>query len=272
MQFVILGNGIAGVSAAYSIRRFNQEAPIMIISREPHPAYSACVLPDYVSGEIGRKSVFIKNFADYSRSNIRLVTSQSAIAIDIGQKSIIFGSRDISYCKLIIATGSKPTVPPIKGIDKPGVFTLKSLEDADRIRRWSGQTAVVVGSGPIGVEASLALKGRGYRVFLVELFDWILPQLFDDYPALIIRDILQRGEIEVSTQEKVVEILGTNTVQAVLTDRRKIKCDTVIIAAGMKPDVELVDGVVAQGKSTGILVDDKMRTNVPDIYACGDCV
>lgn len=272
MHFVIIGNGIAGNSAASTIRRLNKEADITIISEETYPLYSACVLANYVSGETGRERIFLKAFPDYLQENIQLISGQKAIALDVGRKRVILESESKTYDKLIIAAGSKPVVPAIKGKDKKGVFTFKSVDDADRIYGWDGQTVVVVGSGPIGIEISLALNKKGYRVFLVELLDWILPRVFDEYPASIIKDILEQGGIEVSTGERVLEILGSDRVEGVATDRRRIICDTVILAAGMRTEVELAEGALKLGELGGILVDDRLCTSVPDVYACGDCI
>ena len=272
MECLIIGNGIAGISAAYTIRKFNKEAAIRIITKEPHPAYSACLLADYLSGELRRDRVFIREPSDYLRENIELISEQKALTLDTEQRRVLLQSEGMSYDKVIVATGSSPAVPPIKGTDKKGVFTFKSLEDADMIHRWDGKTGVVVGSGPVGIEVCLALKKRGLRVFLVELLDQILPQVFDKYPASIIREILQSRGIEVSTCEKVREIVGGDKVEGVTSDRRNIECDTVILATGMEPETAMIEGVLSLGNHGGILVDDRMRTSVPNIYACGDCV
>lgn len=272
MYFVIVGNGIAGNSAASTIRRLNREADITIISEEKYPLYSACVLANYISGEIGRERVFLKEFPDYLQENIQIIPNQKAIALDVGRKRVVLESESVAYDKLIIATGSQPVVPPIEGKDKQGVFTFKSIKDADQIYRWVGQTAVVVGSGPVGIEISLALNKKGYRVFLVELLDWVLPRVFDEYPASMIKGILEGEGIEVSTGEKVLELLGSDRVEGVATDRRRIVCDTVILTAGMRPEVGLAEGVLELGELGGILVDDRLCTSVPDVYACGDCI
>lgn len=270
-RFVVVGNGIAGISAAYAIRGLNKEAQIKIISEEPYPTYSPCMLPNYLSGEVSRERVFVREFPDYSRDNIQLITSEKAITLDLERKNVILQAENIVYDKLIIATGSKPIIPPIKGINRKGVFTFKSIEDADGICTWEGCTAVVIGSGPIGVEASLALRRRGYQVFLIELLDRILPQIFDKYPASLIKDALENSGIDVGTQEKVVEILGGGKVEGVLSDRREIKCDTVILATGMRPEKGFVEGILELGKLGGIKVNHRMSTNIQDVYACGDC-
>ena len=271
MQFVVLGNGIAGITAASTIRRLKKEAKITIVTKEPYPAYSACILPRYLSGEIDKKGVFIKDFSDYSKDNIHLILSQKAVSIDLDRRNVLFESGSIKYDKLIVSTGSKPILPPIKGIDKKGVFIFKSLDDADHIFNWHGQTVAVVGSGPIGVEASIALKQRGCKVFLLELLERILPQVFDHDSASIIKNILERNGINVLTHERVTEIIGTNMVHGVITDRRTVKCDAVILATGMQPESDLVEGVLERGQFGGIKVDDRMGTPIQDIFACGDC-
>jgi NADH oxidase (H2O2-forming) len=270
-RFVVVGNGIAGVSAACTIRRYNKEAKIMIVSKEPHPTYSSCLLPNYLSGEISRERVFVRDLSDYSKDHIQFIPSEMAISVDIGRKNVILQTGSVGYDKLIIATGSKPTLPSIKGINRKGVFTFKSIEDADSIAKWKGSTAVVVGSGPIGVEASLVLKRRGYRVFLIEILDRILPQIFGEYPASLMKDALEENGIDPANRERVVEILGEEQVEGVVSDRRKIKCDTVILATGMRPEKEFAEGILEVGALGGIKVNDRMGTSVPDVYACGDC-
>ena len=273
MQFVIIGNGIAGNAAALTIRALAPEASITIISEEPYPLYSACILPHYLSGELKRERVFLKTFQDYLRENISFMRGQKAIRIDPKGKRVSLEAGEISYDKLILATGGRPIVPPIKGRDKKGVFTFKSLNDADLLLQWGGRTAVIVGSGPIGAEVAIALKKRNYQVYLIELLEWILPRAFDKRPAALIREILEKQGIGIFTGEKVIEISGSEKVEGVVTDRREIECDTVILAVGIRPEVELArEGGLEIGQFGGIKVDGRMRTSEEDIYACGDCV
>jgi NADH oxidase (H2O2-forming) len=209
--------------------------------------------------------------SDYSKDHFQLIPSKKAISIDIGRKNVVLQAGSVGYDKLIIATGSKPTLPSIKGISRKGVFAFKTIEDADGIAKWRGSTAVVVGSGPIGVEASLVLKRRGYRVNLIEILDRILPQVFDEYPSSLMKDALEENGINLATRERVVEIQGEEHVEGVVSDRREIKCDTVILATGMRPEKEFAEGMLEVGALGGIKVNDRMGTSVPDIYACGDC-
>lgn len=272
MRFVIIGNGIAGVSAAHAIRTVSSSASVTIISDETEPAYSACVLADYVGGEIGRDKVFIKGVSEYSRDGIRLVSSHKVSRVNAEEKRVSLGKEGLSYDKLIIATGSEPPVPASIHAEKDGVFTFKSLSDADRLARWKGHAAVVVGSGPIGLEAGMALKRRGYQVVVLELLDHILPKVFDAYPAGLIKSILDRRGIEVLEGERLIEILGSDRVSGVKTNNRTIACDTVILATGMKPRGSSLFGRIEIGEHGGIAVNDRMGTNLPDVFACGDCV
>lgn len=272
MRFVIVGNGIAGISAAHTIRMISSNALITMVSDEAEPAYSACVLPDYVSGEIRRENVVIKTFPEYSRDGIGLLSPQKVIGMSVEEKRVILENEILPYDRLIIATGSKPVVPPAITTDRSGIFTFKSLKDAEKICGWKGHDAVVVGSGPIGLEAGMALKRKGYDVIILEILSHLLPRAFDEHPSAIIKSMLNQRGIEVLEGERLVEITGRESVSGITTDKRTIKCDTVILATGMKPRGSWVVGKVERGKHGGILVSDKMATSLPDVFACGDCV
>jgi NADH oxidase (H2O2-forming) len=272
MRFVIVGNGIAGISAAHAIRMTSNDALITIVSDEAEPAYSACLLADYIGGKLNRDNVIIKNFFEYSRDRISLLSSQKVVGMSVKDKRVILENESLPYDKVIIATGSKPVIPAGIAIDKSGIFTFKSLKDADKISRWKGHVAVIVGSGPIGLEAGMALKRKGYRVIILELLSHVLPKAFDEHPAAIIKSLLEQRGIEVLEREKLVEIVGKDSVSGVMTDKRTITCDTVVLATGMKPRGSWVIGKVDIGKHGGILVSDTMATSLPDVFACGDCV
>lgn len=272
MRFVVVGNGIAGVSAARSIKRMSRDASITIVSDEAGPAYSACVLPYYVGGEIGREKAFIKNLSEYAANGIELLSLKKVTGVDVEGKKVILEDKSLLYDKLIIATGSEAVIPPSIHAGRKGVFTFKSLSDADKIARWKGRRAVVVGSGPIGLEAAMALKKRGYQVVVIELLPHILPKVFDAYPASLIKSILHQNGIEVLEGERLVEILGTDRVSGITTDKRTIAGDTVILTTGMKPRGSWVFGKVVVGEYGGISVNERMETSLADVFACGDCV
>ena len=136
MRFVIVGNGIAGISAAHTIRMISSDALITIVSDEAEPAYSACVLPDYLSGEMRRENAIIKDFPEYARDGIDLLSPQKVVDLDVEEKRVILENGILPYDRLIIATGSKPVVPAAFATDRKGIFTFKSLKDTDNICAW----------------------------------------------------------------------------------------------------------------------------------------
>lgn len=273
MKVVIIGNGVAGNTASSVIRRLDPQTDITIISEEGFPHYSACALPSYLAGQLKRSKLFLRTRKDYSREGVKIVLGQRVTNVSPENRKVFLDSKSLTYDRLIIATGSRPAIPPIPGVNLNGVFPLKSLADADQIHQASPKAAVIVGSGPIGVEAAIALSKRGVKVYLIELLNRILPRVFDEKPASLLRAILERRGIVVLTNEGVSRIAGTSQVEGVVTSKRQLDCQLVIISAGMKPNIELAQRAGANiGKLGGISVDTHMVTSVGDIYACGDCV
>lgn len=273
LHIVIIGNGIAGNSAALAIREVSKEGAITIVSQESFPQYSPCVLPQkYISGEMERREVFLKTFEDYSKQNIRFLPGQKVTGVNIENEEVLLEAGSLSYDKLIIATGSRPVVPPLEGIEREGVFTLKSLEDAERICNYTGEKVVVIGAGPMGVEVSIALKKRGWKVSLVGR-RWLLPRAFGEKPSLILKKIIENYGIEVLTRETAIKMSGNTHVTSVITNKREIECDMVILALGLRPETDLAQKAgIEIGNLGGVKINKQMMTSVEDIYACGDCV
>lgn len=271
MQIVIVGNGAAANAASAVIKRTNADAKITLVSDENFPFYSPCVFPLYLSGEVKRESVFLKSGGN--DRGVKRILGRKVSKIDTKNQEVLIEGAELKYDSLIIASGSKPIVPKIDGINKAGVFCLKTIEDADKILAYGGKRAVVVGSGPIGVESAVALRRRGLRVSIIELMDRILPRLFDRKPSSLIEGAIRKMGIKIFTEERVVQILGNDKVNGIETDAREIKCDIVIVAVGMKPRVELAKSArIKVGELGGIITDEWMRTNVENTYSCGDCV
>ncbi|MCJ7651926.1 MAG: FAD-dependent oxidoreductase [Candidatus Lokiarchaeota archaeon] len=274
-KIAIIGNGIAGNSAAEAIRTIDRNVEVVMVSDETFPLYSACVLPHYLAEEIKDDVLFLKGFGDYLDNKIEILLNNRVNNIDVRFKKIDFEgkSKSLIYDKLILATGSNPIIPLIKGNDLHGVFCLKTLEDAKKMDKYKAKSVVIVGSGLVGVETAVAFKKKGYNVYLIELLPRIMPKNFNSVPSRIIQNILEEHGIKVFTQEKIVEILGENCVKEVVTDRRTVKCEMVIFAIGMKPNIHLAQkSGIEIGASGGIKTDDQMRTNIESVYACGDCV
>jgi NADH oxidase (H2O2-forming) len=272
MKIVIVGNGIAGNEVAFSIRKKNRTIGIKILSAEKFPEYDPCSLPYFIGQDVGRETVFRKTLQDYKDNDIELVLDAKVVAIDADEKKVVTKQGDAHpYDKLVLAHGGTLFVPPIEGIDKRGVLSCKLLGEADRLVAHRGTSAVVIGSGAIGIEAAEALKKTGYDVTIVELLDWVMPVLFDEVTAKKLETDLESCGIHVFTGEKVLRIVGEAEVCCVETNQRTIQCDTVVLATGVVPDKSLAETAGIE-VDRGIRVNQKMETNVESIFACGDCV
>ncbi len=272
MKIVIVGNGIAGNEVAFFLRQKAPAHEITILSAETFPEYDPCSLPYFVGGEVPRHVVFKKTLDDYQQQDITLVLDSPVAAIDPKSKKVITQNSDTHpYDKLVLAHGGSLFIPPIEGIDKKEVLSCKLLGEADKLATHQGQTAVVIGSGAIGVEAAEALKKKGFEVCIIELLDWILPALFDEPSANRLQNELENYGIRVFKGEKVLRIEGEDKVSAVVTDKRKMMCDTVVVATGVVPGTALAQtaGIKVE---RGIKVNEQMETSVENIYACGDCI
>jgi len=269
----IVGSGIAGDEAARAARKTDPKASIVMLTEESHSLYSACVLPDYVAGEIPRQRVFLRTPEAYAQEGIELLLDHPVVEWSPDRQLLHLRDRDLHYDGLVMATGSRAVIPPLPGVEKEGVITLKTLSDADRILEAQGTDAVVVGSGPLGVEVALALRRRGWTVRIVELLERVLPQLFDNPVADLLKLRLEEHGIRVFLGEQVLEIIGGTRPEGLRTDQQTLKADLVVFVIGMRPEVTLgEEGGLALGSSGGIRVDEYMRTSLRGVWACGDCV
>jgi NADH oxidase (H2O2-forming) len=271
MKVVVMGNGIAGFSAASTIRRLNEQCEITMIARETTPLYSACVLPDYISGKIPRENTFVKTDRDYQQLGIHTLFGYDVKEVDPHGRTIALkDGRFLPYERLILAIGSDAVM---FGERKEGIFKLKTLEDADEILKHNGSKAAVIGAGAIGIEIAIALHTLGYEVTIVEMMDQILPLGLDQKGADKVRGMLEERGIAVFNGERAIRTLGGERIEGLATDQRELECDTLIWAVGMRPRAELArQSGIAIGQTGGIRVDAHMETSVPGIYACGDCV
>ncbi|MGD9319341.1 MAG: FAD-dependent oxidoreductase [Desulfobacteraceae bacterium] len=271
MKVVVIGNGIGGFSAASNIRHLDNNCEITMISAEKTPLYSACVLPEYISGKIRRENTFVKEESDYKRLGIHTLFGHEVKEIDAPAKKVtIDDGKALPFDRLVLATGSEAIS---LGEPKKGVFKVKTLKDADDIIAHEGRKAVVVGSGAIGIEVAIALYHRGYEVTIVEMMDQILPLVLDQKAAVKVQGILGEHGIKVLNGECAESILGQDRVEGLRTDKRELECDALICALGMRPKVKLAqEAGIKVGNAGGIRVDSHLQSSLSGIYACGDCV
>ncbi|MHA1958656.1 MAG: NAD(P)/FAD-dependent oxidoreductase [Candidatus Thorarchaeota archaeon] len=284
-QIVVVGCGAAGATAAFQARKLNRKVAITIFNTEPYSQYSRCGLPYTISGKV-------KNFEDlvltppenWSGLKIEARLSTTVTDVDASAKSIVFSGSEESgameYDALVIATGARNADPPIKGLDKERVYGLRTLDDAKALASEVSRSkkAVVVGGGLIGMETAEAFHEKGLDVTVVEFLPNILLAMIDPDMAKLIEEHCESHGLKVITNTAAQEILGDSSPKAVRVQNREsnettdIPADFVVIATGVKPVVDLAEKVGAEiGEFGGILTDNRMMTNVSDVYACGDC-
>ncbi len=272
-QFLIIGGGIAGVSAAEAIRSLDPNADITIISDEHNLPYFRMSLTRYLAGEVALEKLDLHDQTWYQANQIELLTDQRVEDILPKQKlAVLSDQRKIAYKKLILANGASPFVPPIPGHELQGVMTLRSLEDAQTILRRCEKPAdiVCIGGGLLGLEIAGAISRHGAKVTVLEALDWLLPRQLGKQAALILQKEIEKLGIRVIVPAKVKQITGSGSVEAVeLDDGSLIPADLVLISAGVRPNLSLAKQA-GFAVNRGVVVDQHMRTSMVDIFAAGD--
>ena len=276
MRYVIIGASAAGLAAAETLRQWDPRGSITLISDEPHPPYSRPLLTYLLSGEVRLDKVWLRG-PDYFESwGFEARLGERVVQVAVPEHEVRLQSgQALPYDRLLIASGASPLLPGIPGEDLPGVFTLRTLADWQRLDAGlpeRGQVAVV-GAGPVGLKAAEALAHRGCRVTLVEMESQVLPRLVDGQAAGLLQGALKEWGIEVCCQAAPLGVVGSmGRVRALaLADGRELPFQAVLFAIGVAPNTEFLgdNGLAAPG---GIKVNARMQTAAPDIYAAGDCV
>lgn len=281
MRIVVVGGDAAGMSAASKARRTNPEATIVVLEKGDYVSYSACGLPYWIEGVVETVDDLIARTAEeHRKAGIDLRTRHEAVALDLRARTVTVrtseGEYTEPYDKLILATGARPKRPPFFTETLEGVFVLRAIPDALRLReyldRYSVERAVVVGGGYIGVEMSEALTVLGIRVTLVEHGPHILKFLDADMAEKIADYMLARG-VRIRTGVDVRRLMGSRRVEGLeLTDGEVVRGEMVVVGTGVVPNAELASRAgVALGESGAIAVDSAQRTSAFHVYAAGDC-
>ncbi len=272
MQYIIIGGSAAAISAVESIRSLDHESPIDLFSDEETPLFSRVLLPYYVAEELSKPLLNFRTSDFFEENRVTAHMGVKVTSLNAAAKTVrTTDGKTYTFDKLLLATGGKAIVPPIPGVDKEGISTLKTMADAERIYSMKGSRAVVIGAGSIGVEACISLKRRGIKATLLEQLGQVMPTVFDAEAAAIVQQRIQDLGIEVFTGEKAVKFTGDKHVTGVVTDSRELPCDMVVLSVGVRPQIELaVQAGLTIGDMKGIRVDETMMTSVQDIYAAGD--
>jgi NADPH-dependent 2,4-dienoyl-CoA reductase/sulfur reductase-like enzyme/rhodanese-related sulfurtransferase len=282
LTIVIVGGVAGGASAAMRARRMNERARIIILERDSYVSFANCGLPYYVGGEIKdrEKLLVAKPSLIARRFRVEVRTHHEVVAIDRTAKIVSVREHETGrtyeerYDKLILAPGAAPFVPQLPGVQARGVFTLRNLEDADRIAAAlpDARRAVVVGGGYIGLEVAEQFRRRGLDVALVELLPQVMPFLDREMAEPLHRQLEYHGvRLELGRGIASIEEKDGAAVAVLLTDRTRLPTDLVLLGVGVRPNVGLAKAAnLALGAGGGIATDDHMRTSDPDVYAVGD--
>ncbi|HHT9126113.1 MAG TPA: FAD-dependent oxidoreductase [Candidatus Brocadiia bacterium] len=282
-RLVIIGGVAAGMKAAAKARRESPFMKITVVTDEQYISYASCGTPYFIGNIVKDSKKLIVREPPYFKNmhNIDVLIKHQATAIDTESKQVkvrdLAKGQDLifNYDKLIIATGAQPIVPPLMGISLVNIFTLRTISDALKIKSFvdSGKVknAVIVGGGLIGLEMVENLVLRGIRVIVVELLDQILPPLDKDM-ALLVQNRLKEKGVEVITSDGVKSFEGNGTVRKVITGKRQLPADMVVLSIGIKPNTKLAqEAGIEIGTTRAIKVNERMETNISDVYAIGDC-
>jgi NAD(P)H-nitrite reductase large subunit len=272
-KYLIIGNSAGGIGAAEAIREIDKEGPLTIVSDEPYPAYSRPLISEYLSGERDLDRMLFRPSDFYERNNVRLLSGRKVQNIDFKNKTAsIDDGETLHWEKLLLAMGGIPIIPKMKGMEREGVFSFLTLDDARRIAGVLDNTerAVVIGGGLIGISVTEALVKRSIKVTVIEMKDRILNTILDETASAIAEGKLRKLGVAIVANHTVTEIIGDSAVEGVVLDSgEKILCDVVIVAIGVLPRIELVRNSEIK-VNRGIVVDQYMTTSHPDVYSCGD--
>ncbi|MEW6221497.1 MAG: FAD-dependent oxidoreductase [Thermodesulfobacteriota bacterium] len=275
MRYCIIGNGVAGHTAALAIRELDRQGELTILSEEPYPFYSRIRLIDLLAGRVEPEGIVLARTGRYASLGIDLRTSCPVTAIDPAARTVeTAGGTRLGYDRLLVATGARVLVPPLPGAQLPGVMTLRSLDDAVAVRA-AAQTAasvVVIGGGVLGLEVANSLLAPGRSMTVIEIFDRLLPRQLDQAASRLLQAQLAARGLAVVLAGPVQALCGRERVTGVqLCDGRLLPADLVLLSTGICAEQSLLRPLGLAGER-GVAVDDRLATARPEIFAAGDLV
>jgi NAD(P)H-nitrite reductase large subunit len=272
-SYLIIGNGIAGVTAAEILRNEDSAADITVIADDPFPVYYRPALKDYLAGRVREDKLWARPNSFYQDHHIRFL-SDRVVGIQAGQHTIQMQSgRRVAYDRLLLANGGRASRLTCPGTDLAGVTTLRTVANYQTVvsNLAKARRIVVSGSGTLALETIETLRHRGYQVTHLLRRRTLWSEVLDATASDLVLQQERRGGVDVRLEEEIAEVMGKNgEVSGVITTRgARIPCDIVIIAIGVEP---IIDFIKSSGIpcGRGVQVDSAMRTSAPDIYAAGD--
>jgi nitrite reductase (NADH) large subunit len=274
-RLVVVGNGMAAMRAVEELlAREPSRYAITVVGAEPRANYNRIQLSSLLAGEKTLDEIMINPMHWYEQNGIRLLAGRPVTAIDTRSKTVLIDDRPLSYDKLLLGTGSRPLAPPVPGLELEGVRAFRDIADADAMIEAARhhKRAVVIGGGLLGLEAAWGLKRRGMEVAVVHLMPTLMERQLDVPAGELLRRALEARGITFFTKADTEEIAGGERVEGVcLADGRTIEADVVVLAIGIRPNIEVARAAGLQ-VNRGILVGDDMCTSDPSIFAVGECI
>ena len=272
-DYLIVGNGVAGTTAAEHIRKADQSGSVTMVTEEDLPFYYRIRLGEYLSGTLSEEDLVAKKESWYRDQGIVLKLNAPVVGADPDKKALVLKNGErISYDTLLIATGSHSFIPPIKGADKQGVFALRSIQDARDILSYGKDVehVVLIGGGLLGLEAGNALIKGGKRVTVVEFFPRLLPRQLDGEGAKRLQEMMEGMGFSFRLGAKTEAIIGEDRLAGVLLEGGEtLGTKMVVVSAGVRPNMALAEAMDLN-RDKGIQVNERMETSRGHIYAAGD--
>ena len=283
MKVVIIGGVAAGMSAAAKFKRLSPNDDVVVYEKGDIVSFGACGLPYYVGGFFDdSREMIARTPEQFKESGVEIHIKHEVIDVDFSNKKLKVKNLNTNeileenYDKLMIASGARAIIPPIKNINLENVVTLKSMEDGNKLRDLMAnedyKKVAIIGAGFIGLEAVEAAKHKGKEVTVIQLQDRVLQEVFDKDITELLEDELRDNSVNLLLSETVVELIGDGKVSKVKTNKREIDADIVILATGVKPNTDfLKSDEIKMLKNGALVVDSYGRTSVEDVYSAGDC-
>lgn len=283
MKVIIIGGIAAGMSAAAKFKRLSPNDDVVVYEKGDIVSFGACGLPYYVGGFFDDSNEMIARTPEaFREAGVEIHTKHEVTNVDFSNKKVTVKNLNTnevleeSYDKLMIASGARAIIPPIKNIDLENVVTLKSMDDGNKLRelmsKEENKKIAIIGAGFIGLEAAEAAKHRGKEVTVIQLQDRVLQEVFDKDITDLLEEELRESGVNLLLSETVTELIGDGKVSKVKTNKREIEADIVILATGVKPNTDFLNcDEIKMIRNGAIVVDKYGRTSVEDVYASGDC-
>lgn len=274
-DYLIIGNGIAGLSATEEIRKKDADAKILIVSAEKPSTYWRTRLSDLISKEFNDDDIYVKKEPWYSERHIdeRLQTAVDKLDLD-RNVAVLSDGEEIEYAKALLATGAHPFVPPIKNISSDGVFAIRTIDDLMNFKYYVNgkDKVVVIGGGILGLEAAYSAKLLGKKVTVIESFDYLLSRQLDQDLSQKLESTLNDMGISTYTGKNTSEILSKDgkVIGVKLDNGSTIDADAIMVQAGVRSNVEVAKNSGLE-VDRGIIVDDTLQTEKENVFAAGDC-